>query len=225
MAPPVPKLPPRRGTRQPEWVPPESGGAVGSLGLDGTEGDPEEEKLEALIVAELGALKAPEALVEDEALKEDEPSCSVGNLFSPWRRDPPSWDGGPHPRTENQPAVDAAEAAGGGDSAGPAPKRARGGRPSGPFAFRVRCLERGDSPPGVTWFAEWARVEKEIEWRRARRRELLDLALNLITEVDRILADDDTCKQERYDKLQALHGRLAAIYARVSAIDRELEGL
>ena len=68
------------------------------------------------------ALEAPEAfVVEDEALKEDEPSCSVGNLFSPWRCDPPSWDIGPHPRMENQPAVDAAEAAGGGDSAGPPP--------------------------------------------------------------------------------------------------------
>ena len=65
----------------------------------------------------------------------------------------------------------------------------------------------------------------EIEGRWARRRELPDLAFNLITEVDRIFADDDTSKQDKYDKLQALHGRLAAIYARVSAIDRELEGL
>jgi hypothetical protein len=80
----MPKLPRRRGTRHPEWVPPDSGGAAGSLGLDGTEGDSEgppesdrDSELEAM-VAEFGALVAPEAfVVEDEALKEDEPSCSV----------------------------------------------------------------------------------------------------------------------------------------------------
>jgi hypothetical protein len=76
----------------------------------------------------------------------------------------------------------------------------------------------------VTVEEEHAAVWKEIEVRWERRRELLQMASGLQMEVDAALVCEDNTKQ-KYDWLQTMHGRLAAIYARVSAIEKELEGV
>ena len=111
------------------------------------------------------------------------------------------------------------------DAADPPPKRARPTPPSGPLAYRLRRIANDDPPEGVTVEEEYAAVWKEIEMRWGRRQELLQKALDFIIEADAAFADCEDNTTQKYDRLQTIHGRLAAIYARVSVLQKELEGV